>query len=716
MRISRAAGLLALCLAAVPAANAVEPLEPTAPAVLRADEVTYDQSQDLVIASGNVEIAQGDRILLADAVTYNGRTDTVTASGNVTLLEPTGEVVFAEHVELSDQMKRGIVRDIRILLTDNSRFAANDAVRTGGNRTEMRKAVFSPCRLCPEHRDRPPLWQLKAVRVVHDQKRQDIEYSDVFLELFGVPVAYAPYFSHPDPTVKRRSGFLTPTYSTRSQLGLTLEAPYYFNLAPHRDATFSPIVTSKEGVVLAGEYRERTNTGQFQFSGSVTRPERRGDKGELIGGRDTRGHIEGFGQATLSDIWRWGFQLERSTDDTYLRRYGFGFSDTLTSRLYLEGLSGRNYAAVNSYAFQGLDIDDKPGETPLILPIADYQYISEPGAFASHYWLDANLMALTRTAGTDSRRLSITGGWQIPYLGPAGDMYKLSASLRGDLYWVDDVANPARPSAGGSSGLTGRVVPLLALDWQYPWMRRSATLRQVIAPVAKLTVSPFGGNPGDIPNEDSQDFEFDDTNLLSLNRFPGLDRVEGGPRLSYGVRGGVYGSLRGRITAFIGQSFRVKADSTFEPGSGLEDNWSDFVGRVNVSPAKLLDLSYRFRLDRDNLSARRSEVDVTAGPDWLRLYLGYLSLDDAPADLDDEVGKREELTASVRAALGSNWALTARNRRDLTNEDTINTGVGIIYQDECIFFSTEIDRRFTQDRDLKPETSIKFTIKLKHLG
>ena len=173
-------------------------------------------------------------------------------------------------------------------------------------------------------------------------------------------------------------------------------------------------------------------------------------------------------------------------------------------------------------------------------------------------------------------------------------------------------------------------------------MRKTGSTRQLIEPVVKFSLSPHGGNPDEIPNEDSQDFEFDDTNLFSVNRFPGLDRVEGGPRVSYGVRLGSYGVEGGRVTAFIGQSFRVKADDTFEKGSGLEDNRSDFVGRVQMVLSDYLDLAYRFRLDRDDFASRRSEVDVDVGPEWLRVQLGFLSLDDAPADLT-QFGTREEI-------------------------------------------------------------------------
>lgn len=714
MRGLLAVVLLALGLAPADARAQLAEVDGSAPVVLRADNVAYDSRQGLVIATGNVEVAQGGRILLADRITFDKQTNTVKASGNVSLLEPTGEVLFAEEVELTDEMKEGVMRDIRIILTDGSRMAANGAVRSGGYRTEMRQAVYSPCKLCPDNPDAAPLWQLKAARVVHDQRRRNIEYSDVVLEAFGVPIAYAPFFSHPDPTVKRRSGFLTPTYRSGSDLGFSLQVPYYFNLAPNRDATLAPIFTTKEGPVLVGEYRARTESGEYQLAGSITYPESRGLNGETIGGHDARGHIEGAGAFRLTDVWRWGFKLDRSTDDTYLRRYDFSNEDTLTSRLYLEAIDGRNYIGINGYAFQGLEVDDDPGQAPLVLPIAEYNLVLEQGLFGGNYTFDANLMSLSRTEGIDTRRLSVDGGWHLPFIGSAGDIYTLNAQLRGDLYWVDDLADQGRPAS--SDEIIGRIVPSLSLDWRYPWIRQAGTTRQIIEPIAKIAVSPYGGNPDGIPNEDSQDFEFDHTNLFDLMRFPGLDKVEGGPRVSYGLRAGVYGISGGRTTAFFGQSYRVKADSTFERGSGLEDNVSDFVGSVNISPAEFVDLSYRFRLDHDDFSPRRTEVDLTGGPSWFRVNFGYLSLDDAPDNLDDNVEAREELNVSARFRLDSNWSISANTRRNLTTDNTIRYGFGVNYRDECLIFSTRFVRSFTQDRDVEPTTSIQFVVTLRNLG
>ncbi|MBT4906267.1 MAG: LPS-assembly protein LptD, partial [Rhodospirillaceae bacterium] len=265
--------IAALILAGLwgPPAIAQERPSSSEPVLLSADEVSYNEDLGIVVASGSVEIAQGDRVVLADRVTYNERENTVSANGHVSLLEPGGEVVFAEYMELADDMKNGVVRDLRILLTDNSRIAAAGGRLQGGVRTEMRKAVFSPCELCEDDPEAAPLWQIKAVKVVHDQRTHDIEYTDAWMEMYGVPVFYTPYFSHPDPTVKRRSGLLTPDFGNDSQLGMLLRTPYFFTMGPDKDATITPIFTTKERVALAAEYRQRFTSGEFETDGSFTR-------------------------------------------------------------------------------------------------------------------------------------------------------------------------------------------------------------------------------------------------------------------------------------------------------------------------------------------------------------------------------------------------------------------------------------------------------------
>ena len=694
--------------------------EHNAPLVFSADDVIYNRDSDIVIAEGRVEVAQAERVLLADRVSYNARTGIVSASGNVSILEPNGDVIFAEQVELRDDLREGFIAGIGVLMADGSRLAANTARRTADERTVMTRAVYSACPLyCPLEGggpERAPLWQFKAARVVHDQKAKRIVYRDAVLEFGGFPVAYTPFFSHPDPTVDRKTGLLAPTYGSSGPLGLKVEAPFYIALAPHRDVTITPLITSKEGGVLSAEYRERTGAGRFELRGSITRATRRDESNVELPGKDTRGHVEAFGRFDLDDTWRWGFDLARATDDTYLRRYDISSQDTLTTNVFAEGFRGRAYASANTYFFQGLRAADDPGETPFVVPLLDYDFLSEPGALGGRYGLDANLMILQRSQGTDSRRLSLSSGWHLPYNGPAGDIYALELSLRGDAYWTNGVADPGDPTRPPRSGFTGRMVPQLTLGWRFPLSRSQGTICQVIEPIAMVVLSPQGGNPDKIPNEDSQSFELDDTNLFDSNRFPGLDRVEGGPRASYGIKLSAYAQNGGYTSAMLGQSVRLKQDANLGQNTGLEDKLSDLVGRVSIVPSPLFDLTNRFRLEGESLTVRRNEVKFSAGPERWRLEIGYVSLDRLLTV--DELTSREEINLRGRLQLSTFWSASANGRRDLEADGgrMLDAGFGVTYEDCCFIFASQIRRDFTSDRDVRPSTSLVVRIKLKNVG
>ena len=684
------------------------------PVLLSADSITYDHEPGVMTAVGNVELVSGKRILRADTVSYDERRDLVAARGNIAMLEPSGEVLFAEYAELSDGLRNGFVSEVRVLMTEDSRLAARSANRTNGNRTDLSKAVFSACRSCPDHPNRPPLWQIKSLQVTHNQSTRRMDYRDAFLEVFGVPVAYTPFISHPDPTVKRKSGFLVPTYGRSSELGAKLQVPYYFNLTPHRDVTFSPLFTSKEGIIVTGEYRERTRTGRLQLQGSVTHTDERNENNARTGRKKTRGHIEAAGAFGIDDTWRWGFTAERSTDDTYLRRYDFSKEDTLTSNAYVEGFRGRTHASANVYAFQGLRREDKPGETPLILPELNYNFVGQPGPFGQLWGADANALVLNRSGSTDSRRLSLGLNWQLPYTSTNGQVYNLLASVRGDLYHVNDLTDPSNPG-NSMDGFKGRLLPRLALHWRYPFIRKQGNISQIVEPVVAVIAAPFGGNSDEIPNEDSQSFEFDDTNLFSTNRFAGFDRWEGGHRVNYGLKVSAYGARGGHSTALIGQSLRWRGDGTFADKTGLEGRRSDYVGRVNISPNRFVDYTHRFRLDRDRLSIRRNEFDLAFGPPKIRGKVGYVAL--SRELTSDELTSREEVRLAGRVGITDYWSATASTRRDLTGEgDTISWSVGAAYMDECIELRIQLDRSFTEDRDVQPFTDFSLRVKLRHLG
>ncbi len=684
-----------------------------------ADEMRHDRELDIVTARGNVQAQQLDRILKADVIVYNRKQNFVTASGNVTLLEPTGEVLFAEFMELSGDLREGVIADLRAILKDGSLIAASGGKRTGANILDMRNAVYSPCKLCEDDPSRPPLWQVKAVKVVHDKKRQTIEYTDAWLEVAGVPVMYTPYLSHPDPTVKRKSGFLTPSFGSSSVTGSFLTTPYFYNIAPNADATLTPSFTADESVILAGEYRHNFQEGDFKARASLKQntPDSEQTHSTEDGVANIRGHISAEGRFDYDETWRWGFDINRQSDDAYMSRFGYAsdntlpeISNALASQGFVEGFHGRNYVSAKGISFQNTLTNPDDSQTPLILPLVDYNHVGEPGRFGGYSDLDVNMLALSRSEGTDTRRLSMRGGWTLPHIAPAGDVYTLSAKMMGDFYHT---GNPEIVGQDKTSGFAYRLTPQIALDWRYPFSRDEGSVYQTFEPIAAVVLSPYGGNSPDIPNEDSQNIEFDDTNLFSDNRFSGLDRVEGGPRINYGFKWGVFGEGGGSTSLLLGQSYRYKTDDTFAVGSGLEDNFSDIVGRIHVSPGPMLDVFYRIRLNKSNLEAHRNEIDLSTGTPALRLSTRYSYFDRQEGS---EFPGREEVSGSLSSQINKNWRSSFSATRDLIDNDFRSMRLALTYEDECFLLSTNLNRTLFENQELHPENSIVFRVLFKTLG
>ena len=208
--------------------------------LVQATEIKYDYTNNTVSAVGNVQIYYNGATIEADEVTYNQKTKRLLAQGNVRLTEADGKITYGQTIDLTDDYRDGFVNSLRLETTDDTRFAAQRADRTPGNYTVLQNGVYTACEPCKDDPKKPPLWQVQAARIIHDQTEKMLYFEDARIEFFGVPLAWVPFMSAPDPTVKRKSGFLFPTVSDTTQYGFGIEIPYYLGigaeLRPYRSA------------------------------------------------------------------------------------------------------------------------------------------------------------------------------------------------------------------------------------------------------------------------------------------------------------------------------------------------------------------------------------------------------------------------------------------------------------------------------------------------
>jgi LPS-assembly protein len=411
------------------------------PLFLQADNLIYDENNNRVIAQGNVEIYYNNYILTADKVTYDRGINKLTAEGNAQLKDPNGQITRADRFEATDDFRDAFIQSLSVVTVDETRIAARRAIRKEGNVTEFEHGKFTPCRSEP---GAPPLWCIGAVRVIHDQQAGTITYQDAQFQLLGIPVFWLPYFQHPDPSVKRQSGFLIPSYSNSSTLGFSVEVPYYFALAPNYDFTFRPNYFTDRGVLWQGDWRHRTATGQYTVNVAAIDDATLDTFNSDLG--NWRGSLQSKGLFSLSSWWKYGWDVTIESDESFRRTYKLDpiLQTDRVNVAFLQGLSDRNYFAMNFYHFGGLVLTDTDLASSYVHPVIDYNYIVGAPVLGGELSFSAHARSLTRTGadGTDSSRVVVEANWQKKMIDPIGQVWSPFGNLRGDLYSFNNAVDP----------------------------------------------------------------------------------------------------------------------------------------------------------------------------------------------------------------------------------------------------------------------------------
>lgn len=758
-------GLDGMARAAAPAAGQPAGNQPAAgqpadnkndqPVYYQADRVAYDRDGSTVTLEGHVEIWQGQQVMRADRVVYDQTTGVAAAYGNVALVDPSGQVVFADYAELGEGMKSGVLTDMRALLPQNGRLAANGARRSDGTVNELSRAIYSTCNLCAADPSSPPLWDIRARSALQDTENHKIEYRDAVIDIYGVPVAYFPFLAHPDPTQHRVSGVLVPSAGDSSHLGAFLEVPYYVVIDDQSDATFTPILASKTGGGMEGDYRQMFNNGKLTVNSSFGNA----SNGNGTSTTDQTGpgwHVFANGNFAIDDTWRWGFSLNRASSEDYLRDFHVrnGLVPFLTSSIWLEGFGAGSYTRFDMRAYQTIiQSNTTYNRLPYSVPRWEYSYFGQPDSLGGRFSLDTDAFNVLRNQGANVQRVRLSPDWQKPFDGWLGEQWNLT--LHGDATAYNASDYNLEPDYGAATGVqSAQAMPTAALMMRLPLMRDAGSWgTQRIEPIVQLIAAPNGSKYGytrnangdivttsKIPNEDSLDQELTDANLFSLNRFTGVDRLEGGMRVNAGLNGAWDFPDHSELSGLVGESFRFHKSSPWWLGSGLENRASDIVSRVSYTPSRFVDLTARARFDPNaHMNVNFADIVGSAGTDQLRVSSGFFHSEINPFNAYDNplvslipgywgaLGKetsstteayyapRDEVSEGVSSKFGR-WKFTASARENLRTHQMDSVSVDGAYEDECFIFRTMFYKRYTSIGGDSGETGVLLLVTLKTVG
>jgi LPS-assembly protein len=708
--------------------------DPNAQMLITADEIQYDYTNQRVSAVSRVQIHFAGSVLEADKVTYDQNTKRLHAEGNVRLTDADQRILYANMLDLSEDFRDGFVDSLRLDGPDRTRVAASRAERTSGNITVFHNGVYTACEPCKEDPRRPPFWQVRAARIIHDQEEKMIYYEDARIEFSGVPLAYVPFFSTPDPTVKRKTGFLMPSVIYNSVFGVAVTTPFYWALAPNYDVTITPHITSRQGPLMEVEWRHRLMSGAYTIrAAGIWQLDKdqfaaQGPSDDFNSGfKDFRGSIATTGQFKLTERWVWGWDAMLVTDRPFLQDYSImKVPPQIVSQLYTAGRGDRSYFEARAIHYLGLSSADRQNELPIIHPVIDYSYTFGNPILGGELGYSFNLTSLSRNAadfdpinqvalvtGTCTpatadvaiktpancllrgipgtyTRFSGESHWRRTFVDPYGQVFTPFASVRVDAAALSITDEPGVGNFINTGESTPfRAMPAVGLEYRYPFISAHTWGTQTIEPIAQVIARPDEMAIGKFPNEDAQSFIWSDANLFGLDKFSGWDRVEGGTRANAGVQYTAQFNRGGYINMLVGQSYQLFGKNSFAVAdvantgldSGLETTASDYVARMTFQPSTTYAFISRFRFDEETLEVRRLELESRVTFERWQVSMLYGNYDAQP-----DIGfltRRQGILGTGSAKLTQNWTLYGGARYDIEAAQLNQTSFGLGYIDDC---------------------------------
>ncbi len=687
------------------AQNAPEPApQPaaTGPAVLMADSVFLDGKTKLV-AEGRVEALYGDTRIIASKITYDRSTEQLVVVGPIRIEQGDSTTVMADSAEMDPGFQNALLKGARVVLEQQVQLAAYQMNRVNGRYSQLYKAAVTSCHIC--NSAEPPLWQIRARRVIHDQAEKQLYFEGAQLRVKDIPVFYLPYLRLPDPSLKRASGFMIPSLSSSTTLGTGIRVPYFIRIGDHRDLTLTPHLTTKSRT-LEFAYRQAFRTGGVSFEGAVSRD-------DVLPG-ETRAYLFGEGAFALKNDFQLSFDIEVTSDQSYLVNYKYSDKDRLDSEVALTRTKRDSFTRAALTYYYTLRDGESNSTIPSLIGDFEHERRYFPSRIGGELRMSAGLHSHYRYSslstdsadtdtivdGRDVTRLNAEVSWRNAWTSNFGLQTSAMLAVAVDQYYTDQDAS--LPSSAAE------VTPMAALTVRYPFQKvsRSGAVH-VLEPIVQF--GWVGGNNPDVANDESTRVEFDEGNMLSLSHFPAADRRERGASLAYGMSWTRQGQKGWESNLTLGQVLREETQLDFSETSGLSGRHSDVLLAGQIRSSGGFSLTGRSLFSTD-LALSKAEARASYQSQRYGLGASYVWLGADAAE--DRAATVAELSFDGLYRFNRHWTGTASMRYDVTADEAAEAGLGLQYRNECVRVDFSLSRRFTSSTTLAPSTDMSLTVGL----
>ena len=701
---------------------------------LRTEEITYLKSKEIIFTKRKSIITFDKEYLISSKeLTYNRNKNLIFSEKDITIKDKIGnnstmsnfeftvdkKMIKGNNIEFLDKDSNKIFLDkgfINLLSKEisgkdpkinfnNSTFnnvkneprLKGKSFYSNGDNSIISKGVFTTC----QKRDKCPPWVISAEEVSHDKKNKRINYKNSWLRLYDFPVFYFPKFFHPDPTVKRQSGFLIPRYADSNTLGSSLTIPYYNAISEDKDLTFKPKLFANESALLQTEFRNVGKNSKHILDTSYFADKQNSNnysaKTHFFSNSKLNLDMENFDKTNIE------INLQQTSSDTYLKTYKvksplIESQSSLHSFLKLNGEKENFNYSLSTEVYE--DLSKKDDKFEYIYP--NFEMIKKiypkDFAYGSFSLESAGFQKRNNTNVYEAVIINDLFLKSNPIITKSGFKNKYTGLIK-------NVNTDSKKSTKYKDEKETQILGLLMYEMTYPLRKKMKNYDNIFTPIFSFRYSP--NKTRDILNADRR---IDISNIYTLNRIGEDDTVEGGQSITLGSKFKKIDKLNNDFLTFDwATTIRDSKNEDLPTKSTINEKYSDVVGKITLKPTKIIDISYDFSYDNNLKYSNYDSVKTKFSVNNFFTEFEFL-------EENNLIGKESFLANKTGLNFGENKSLSFSTRKNKETDATEFYNLIYEYKNDCLVASIEYNKDYYNDSDLRPEEQLFFSITIVPFG
>ena len=661
--------------------------------IILSQKISYDLSDQKILGEGNNKITDNfENIYQVNEFEYSIK-DRIIKLGKTKVFDRDKNTFELEVAYLDLNKKEILAKDINLNFkisenSENEPRLKGRSLTSDEKNTIVKKGTFTFCK----KREKCPPWEMSADEIKHDKIKKTIYYKDASLKIYDKKIFYFPRFFHPDPTVKRQTGFLIPRLQENSTTGLSLKLPYFMALAENKDITLSPRFFNDDKFLLQSEFRQKNKNSDHIADLSQFISNDKGSKGHLFYNFKKNYESENFDDITL------GLMVEQVSDDTYLKAYKIESpiiknTSNIINSINLDLYNENQTISTNLNIYE--DLSKTNNDRYEYVPNFSFsKIINDNYSFrSSGYYKNYNTNITEKVLINDLEFNS-------------DSKYFNNGVINSKKFLIKNVNSEGKNSDKFKNKDTFNIAPTFQNNYTYPLQKQTDEFRYTLTP--KFTLNLSTPHTKDVHKNNAQ-INYD--NIYDINRL-GLDEInEGGVSVTYGYEyiKSDRSNLNQKIKFGFANNLRFEKNNDLPANTNLGDKVSDFVGLFEYNPNENIKLDYNFSL-KNNLIDQNYELF------GFEYYLKNLTTKFEYLNENNSVSKTSYLQNETRYAIDDKNTLIFETRENKEKNFTEYYNLIYQFQNDCLTAAIEYNKEYYSDQDLKPSESLFFKISIIPFG